>query len=141
MKKVVIVVLMLWVNWTCIFSQQIIPEGYNECAAIFYKGEMLVDEYSPKGKCKLEQGMKGTLSLSAVELNDQKAKPTKRLAFQVAIKNIKTNTLYMYSDEVFESVQLEDILKKCMVGDHIIFLTTDQQYNLSHHEIEIVWGC
>lgn len=116
-------------------------EYYSDCAAIFFKGEMLVDEYSPSGKCKLEQGMEGTLSLSAVELNDLGGKPTKKLSFQIAIKNPKTNTLYMYSDKVFESVQLEDILKKCTVGDHIIFLTTDQRYNLAHHEIEIVWGC
>ena len=117
--------------------------NYKECAAILYKGKLLVDEYSPKGKCKLEQGMKGTLSVATITSSDSDNTPVpaKNIAFRVAIKNGRTNTIWMYSEKNLLEVQLEDILKKCEKGDRIIFMTVDQQYSLPHHEIELNSGC
>lgn len=114
---------------------------YQECAAIFYKGRLLVNEFSPEGKCKLEQGMRGKLSLSTVSLEEDSATPIKKIGFKVAIKNDRTQTIWMFSDRVMQEVELNDILKKCEIGDRIIFMTVDQKYSLPHHEIEIVWGC
>ena len=115
--------------------------SYSDCAAIFYKGQMLVDQYSPEGKCKIEQGMKGPLTLSAVKLGESMAIPTKTLSFQVAIRNTRTNTLWMYMADPVKEIQLEDILKECERGDRIILLPTNNRYALPHHEIELVWGC
>ena len=117
------------------------PVDFGDCAAIFYEGEMLVDEYSPRGKCKLEEGMKGTLAVSTVMLSEEESKPIKSLDFYVAIKNVKTNTQYLFSEKPVKTIQLEDILEKCNSGDNIIIMTTDRKNSLSHHEIEIKWGC
>ena len=116
-------------------------QPYNECAAIFFKGKMLVDEYSPKGKCKLEQGMEGKLTVAAVNLSGNTGVPTKSIQFKVAIRNEQTNTLWMYSERSLESVNLKDILKHCEKGDKIVFLTVDKQYALGHNEVDLVWGC
>ena len=115
--------------------------NYKECAAILYKGNLLVNEYSPRGICKLEEGMTGTLTVATVKLSDSGGIPVKNIAFKVAIKNARTNTIWMYSEKALLEVQLEDILKKCEKGDRIIFMTVDQQYSLPHHEIELNSGC
>lgn len=115
--------------------------NYNDCAAIFFNGKMLADEYSPEGKCKLGEGMKGTLTVGTVQLSDGDYIPVKNIAFKAAVRNSRTNTLWMYSEETLQEVQLEDILKKCESGDRIIIMTVDQRYSLPHHEIEVAWGC
>lgn len=124
-------------------AENLIPkvEPFSNCAAIFFKDRMLVDEYSPKGKCKIEQGVKGKLSLHTVELNAGKGKAVKQLEFSVGIKNNKTNTIWMYSSERYTEVDVESILAKCTLGDNIVFLTTDQEIALTHYEIEVLWKC
>ena len=115
--------------------------NYSDCAAILYKGNLLVNEYSPEGKCKVEMGMEGTLTVATVQLSGAGGTPVKTIGFKVAIKNDRTNTLWMYSEKTLREVPLEDILKKCEKGDRIIFMTVDQRYSLPHHEIELIWGC
>ncbi len=114
---------------------------YSDCAAIFYNGEMLVNEYSPDGKCQLGAGMKGKLTLSAVTLTESSATPTTVLPFRVAIKHSDSNTLWMFTESAVKEVMLEDIVKECKKGDKIIILTAYKKYSLSHHEIELTWGC
>ncbi len=114
---------------------------YSDCAAIFYNGEMLVNEYSPDGKCQLGAGMRGKLTLSAVTLTESSATPTTVLPFRVAIKHADSNTLWMFTDSAVKEVMLEDIVKECKKGDKIIILTAYKKYSLSHHEIELTWGC
>lgn len=115
--------------------------NYRDCTAIFFNGKMLANEYSPEGKCKLEQGMKGALTVATVKLSGKKGSPSTNIPFRVAVKNSRTNTLWMYSETALQRVQLEDILKKCEPGDRIIILTVDQRYSLPHHEIEVAGGC
>ena len=115
--------------------------NYNDCAAILFNGKMLADEYSPEGKCKLGADMKGILTVAEVKLPATCNAQAKSIAFKVAIKNKRANTIWMYSEKALQEVQLEDILKKCEPGDRIIFMTVDQRYSLPHHEVEVVWGC
>ena len=115
--------------------------NYKDCAAIIYRGNLLVNEYSPKGICKLEGGMEGTLSVAAVKMSEAGASPTKKIGFKVAIKNARTNTLWMFSEETLQEVLIEDLLEKCEPEDRIIIMTVDQQYSLPHHEIEVRMGC
>lgn len=124
-----------------LFPAPVVSTNYNNCAAILYKGKMLVNEYSPKGMCMLERGMKGKLTVAAVNLSDDGAIPVKNIGFKVAIRNQRTNTLWMYSDKTEQEVQLEDILEKCEKGDRIIIMTVDRNYSLPHHEISLDGGC
>ncbi|MCO6493834.1 MAG: hypothetical protein J5I98_35770 [Phaeodactylibacter sp.] len=125
------------------FINALVPPNYSECAAILYNGNILVDEYSPTGKCKLdEKSTKGVLSVATVKSSDKGcAAPARNIAFKVAIKNGRTNTIWMYSEKALWEAQLEDILKKCEPGDRIILMTVDQRYSLPHPEIELNWGC
>jgi hypothetical protein len=123
-----------------IFTTHTPAETFNDCAAILYNDRVLVDSYSPEGKCKLEMGMKGLISVAAVHLTGCQ-QVGQKIDFRVAIKNDRTNTLWMYSEETFSELLLEDVLKKCERGDRIIIMTVDQKYSLPHHEIELVWGC
>ena len=114
---------------------------YSDCAAILYNGQMLVDRYSPSGKCKLEVGKGGSLSVSTVAFTEKSATPQKALKFHLAIKNQKTNTLFLLTIEPVSEIKLDDVLKQCKEGDSLVVLTVDKRYSLTHHEIEIIWGC
>ena len=85
--------------------------------------------------------MKGAISVATVSLSEDGGTPVKNISFRVAIKNERTNTMYMYSEKTFQEVQLEDILKSCEIGDKIIIMTVDQKYSLPHHVIDVKWGC
>ncbi|MEO1263710.1 MAG: hypothetical protein AAFZ15_33175 [Bacteroidota bacterium] len=116
-------------------------QPYSDCTAIFLNQEMLVDDYSPKGKCKISQNATGTLFVSTTQLSLDFANPLKSIEFRVAIVNNQTNTIWQYSDKTYKKVDLEKILEKCEVGDDILIMTVDQTYSLPHNKIEIEWGC
>lgn len=126
-------------NWTDI--NELFSADYRECAAIYFDGKLLVDNYTPEGKCQIIKTRSGKLTLSSVRLAGPKTRPIKNLSFRIAIKNSETNTLWMYAEEIFEEVYLEEILKECKLGDSIIFLTVDKRYSLPHHEIDLGGGC
>ena len=119
------------------------PPTFQNCAAILFNGKVLVNAYSPQGECKLVGVAKGTLSVALVDLTDEDATPGKTIGFRVAVRNHRTNTIWMYSAEIFQEVKLEDIRKNFERGDRIIIMTEDQEISLPHHEIEVFWagGC
>ncbi len=114
---------------------------YSDCAAILYNGKMLVDEYSPQGKCKVNVGMKGKLNLYTVTLSDKGGTPKRKLKFHVAILNKNTNNMWMYTKSAVEEIMLEDVLNECKKDDKIIILNVDKSIALTHHEIEVLRGC
>jgi hypothetical protein len=114
-------------------------DKYQNCAAIIFNGEMLVDDYSPRGICQLNQSKRGKITVSTVELSSDGGEPQKDIGFQIAIRNTATNTLWMFSKKTTRSIMFEDILAKCQPGDQIVFMTVDQEYALPHNEIEIDW--
>lgn len=114
---------------------------YSECAAILINDKMLVDEFSPSGKCTLEKEMKGNLSVATVHLSDEGARPLNNVKFQIAIYNKRTNTMRMFSQESYKSVAIESVLKGLEIEDEIVIMTVNKEYSLSHHRIGIVWGC
>ena len=116
-------------------------QTFNECAAIFLNDKMLVNEYTPNGKCKVTENASGILYVSTTELNVFSLLPYQSVGFKVAIRNNKTNTLWLYSEETFMSIDLKKIIEKCEAGDEIIILTVDKSFSLPHNTLEIEWGC
>lgn len=114
---------------------------FSDCAAVFLDNKVLVDDYSPEGKCRVSDMQEGKIVVSTVNLNDQGAWPFQLVGFKVAVRNAKTNTVWSYSDETLYEVNIEDILKKCEKGDSIVIVLAETQYSLPHNEIEIVDGC
>ena len=115
--------------------------SYSDCAIILFNGKMLVDKYTPEGICRLTAKMKGTLSVSNVDLTGKEFRVKDKLKFHVAIKNPKTNTLFLLTKTAIEDIKYEDILSQCQMGDQIIILTDNKKYSLTHNEIEIIWKC
>ncbi len=114
---------------------------FSECAAIYLDNKMMVDDYSPSGKCTVMPNSKGILHVYGIRLYPEMQIPMDQVSFKVAIHNTKTNTMWMFSEETYQTLALEKVLAKCEEGDNIILLTTNSQYSLPHHKIEIMWGC
>lgn len=114
---------------------------FSNCAAAFLNNKMLVNDYSPNGRCIVEEGSKGKLMVSTVNLSFESVEPFKSAGFKVAIKNEETGTLWLFSEETYREIEVEKILAKCQKGDKIVLLTVDNEFSLPHNEIAINWGC
>jgi hypothetical protein len=113
-------------------------EPFTECSAAFVGNRVVVDDYSPTGKCKLKHTATGTLTVQTVMLNEQQMKGVKKLNFKVAIRDKATGTLLLFSDQTYREVAVQQVLAKCRPGDHIVLLTTNNHYALPHNEILVI---
>jgi hypothetical protein len=121
---------------------QAISTAYNTCAAILLNGDVLVNEYSPRGQCKIEADSKGVITLSPVILNESSTiTSTLLLSYYVAVKDSKTNTLRMITPMAVHKYKIEEVLAQCQLQDTIVILTVDKRYSLPHHEIIVLEGC
>jgi len=118
-------------------------EGNSKYSSIFFEGRRLMgnDLSTDSDKIILEEGMRGTFTVAPVVMNAGVATQGKAVPFRIAIKKKYMRSLWMYSDEIFEEVNFEDIMKECEVGDEIIFIMVNRDYFLQNYEVEIMWGC
>lgn len=112
-----------------------------EFSAILLEGESLYKPGVADGPMTIEVGTKGILSVSTVDRTDGAYKPIKPIGFKIAIKVYETNSMWMYSEETFYEVDLEEVARECKMGDTIIFMTVDKKYQLSRHEVIMIGGC
>lgn len=110
-------------------------KSFNNCSAAFLNSKMLVNEYSPSGKCSVSITQKGDLTVSTVELSSKENKAINPIMFQVAIRDKNTGTLMMVSKEGIQKIEIQKILEKCKKGDNIVVLTVNDEYSLPHNEI------
>jgi len=113
------------------FGQQ----SFNNCSATFLNNKMLVNEYSPAGKCKVSITEKGDLTVNTVELSSTESKAINPIMFQIAIRNKNSGTLTMFSKDKIQKIEIQKILEKCKKGDYIIVLTVNDKFALPHNEI------
>ena len=133
MKKVkTAVFLLLATFWTMTALAQ---KSFTNCSAAFLNKKIVVDEYTPTGKCKLSASATGELTVCTAELSPENSIPVKEISFMAAIRDGNTKTMAMYSDMVYRRVPVEKILAKCRKGDSIVLLTTDDEFALPHNEI------
>lgn len=111
---------------------------FTNCTAAFLNNKMIVTEYSNKGKSTVSEKSIGQLTVCTAEISSEKSKPVEKIMFKVAIRDKKSKTLVMYSDEGFKQIDIQNILKKCKKGDLIVLMTTDNQYALPHNEILVL---
>lgn len=112
-------------------------EGPSACSAAFLDGKLVVDAYTPTGKCRLAPTATGTLTVQTADISSTKSIPVDPIDFKVAIRDKATGTMVMYSDKTYRQVPVQEVLTKCKKGDHIVLLTIDRQYALPHNEILI----
>jgi hypothetical protein len=109
-------------------------DKYSSCSAVFLNDKMIVNEYSPEGKCKISKDATGEISAGEVSLGE-KTEITSKFSFGIAIKSRNTGTLMLFSKETYKKIDVQKVLAKCRKGDYIVILTTDDQYALPHNEI------
>lgn len=108
---------------------------FTNCTAAFLDHKMVVNEYTPSGKCILAANSSGELTVCTADLSPSGSIPIDKIKFRIAIRDANTQTLWMYSDDLYTTVDVQKVLTKCRKGDHIVLLTTDDQYALPHNEI------
>lgn len=111
---------------------------FTNCSAAFLNNKMIVTEYSSKGKSTISEKSTGELTVCTAEIGQKESKPLERIVFKVAIRDNKSQTLVMFSDETFRKIDIQNILRKCKKGDLIVLMTTDNQYALPHNEILVL---
>ena len=129
----------LWLFLFCsaITHISLAQESFSNCAAAFLDGKIVVDDYSPTGKCSLAADATGELTVCTANLSPTSSIPVDKIKFRIAIRDGNTKTLWMYSGDTFTKVNIRKVLDKCKKGDHIVLLTTDDEYALPHNEILI----
>ncbi|MBL7827938.1 MAG: hypothetical protein JNJ57_15015 [Saprospiraceae bacterium] len=110
---------------------------FTNCSAAFLNDKLVVDEYSPTGKCMLDSTAQGKLTVCTAYLDSDKEKcrPVQLIKFKIAIRDANTKTLMMYSDKTYEKIEISEVMKNCRRGDSIVLLTFKDEYALPHNEI------
>lgn len=108
------------------------------CSAAFVEGKMVVNEYTPNGRCQLPAKAMGTLTVQTVALTPTDAKALGKIGFKVAIRDKASGTLRMFSGDTFRQLPVQRVLAHCRKGDRVVLLTTQKRYALPHNEILIL---
>mgnify|MGYP000903863951 CR=1 FL=1 len=53
----------------------------------------------------------------------------------VAIKDGKSGTIFIYSPRTVKKINVEKILEKCKIGDSILIMTKDTKFSLPHNDL------
>jgi hypothetical protein len=99
--------------------------------------KLLVDDYSPSGKCVLNSTASGDLTVNTATFDNNQWLAGKKIAFKIIIRDGLTKTLWSYSGATYEAVGIKEVLSKCKKGDSILISLIKDQYALPHNEILI----
>ncbi len=135
MKRVNRLILLLLCSSLSTFSFS--QNTFNNCTAAFLDNKLVVNEYSPKGKCALDSTAQGTLTVNPATFDNNVWTANAAAEFMVAIRDGNTGTICMFSDKKYKKVDISQVISKCRKGDHIILMTMDNQLALPHNEILI----
>ncbi len=108
---------------------------FSECSAIFLNQKMVVDDYSPNGKCQLKANAKGTLTVNTAIFENDTWRAEDQIGFKITIRDGNTKTLLSYSEISFLKIDIQSILSKCKKGDSILISVLKDKYALPHNEI------
>lgn len=111
--------------------------AFNNCAAAFLDNKVVVDQYSPEGKCTLPLNATGDLTVATIDGSETGIFSVDKIKFKVALKDKNTGTLTMFTDENYKRLDVQKVLTRCKKGDSIILLTLDDTYALPHNEIVV----
>lgn len=115
-----------------------VREQFTNCAAAFLDQKMVVDQYSPEGKCALPRNAAGELTVCTADLSPERSVAKDKIAFRIAIRDKNTGTLTMYSGNTHRKIDLQKVMSQCKPGDRIVLITMDREYALPHNEILVL---
>lgn len=115
------------------FSQS----AFNSCTAAFLDNKVVVDQYSPEGKCTLPLNATGELTVATIDGSETGIFSVDKIKFKVALKDKNTGTMTMFTDENYKRLDIQKVLARCKKGDSIVLITLDDIYALPHNEIVV----
>ena len=115
-------------------------EQFTNCSAAFLDQKMVVDQYSPEGKCALPVNAAGELSVCTADLSPERSVAKDKIAFKIAIRDKNTGTLTMYSGDTYRGINIQKVMAQCKPGDRIVLITMDREFALPHNEILVLEG-
>jgi hypothetical protein len=131
MKYSLSIILALFSFTICLSAQ----DRFNNCSAIFVNKKLLVDDYSPTGKCILKSTASGQLTVSTAIVENDQWRAVEDIYFNIIIRDGSTKTLLSYSNTTYKSIGVQDVLSKCKKGDRILISIIKDEYALPHNEI------
>lgn len=117
-------------------SMSLGQNDFTNCTAVLLNDKMVVNEYTPTGKCELGLDAKGVFTVQPVSLQDNNVTiPQGKRRFKIAIKDSNTKTLTSFSDQIYTEIEVGKVLSQCKKGDYIVFITLDRELALPHNEV------
>ena len=120
-------------------SAAFVAKGQNDftnCTAVLLNNKMVVNEYTPSGKCELAIDAKGVFTVQPVSLGENgSADPQGKHRFKIAIRDFNTKTMISFSDQTYMEIDASKVLSQCRKGDSIVFITMDRHLALPHNEV------
>ena len=108
---------------------------FSNCSAIFLNQKMVVDDYSPNGKCLLQTTTTGQLTVCTAVFENDKWRAVDKIPFRITIRDGETKTLLSFSDKTYKNIAINTVLSKCRKGDYILISVLKDDYALPHNEI------
>lgn len=108
---------------------------FSNCSAIFLNQKLVVDDYSPKGKCVLKSTASGQLTVCTAVFDNNQWQAVENIYFNIIIRDGSTKTLLSYSNITYKAIGIQDVLSKCKKGDYILISIIKDEYALPHNEI------
>ena len=126
----------------CLICVSIVSKAQNrfsDCSVLLLNEQVLVENYSPNATCNVSKAAKGWLTAGTITLGENSMKPNAdgKFEFGVAIKDMETGTLHLFSFEKYKKVKIEEVLRQCKAGDSIVILTANSKFALPHNEIKV----
>jgi hypothetical protein len=131
-NKYLILMAILMIAFTINIKAQ---NRFNECSAAFLNQKMIVDDYSPKGKCVIDANATGQLTVSTAVYENDTWRAVEKISFKITIRDNKTKTLFSFSDATYEDIDIKKVLAKCQKGDYILISLVKDLYALPHNEV------
>jgi hypothetical protein len=108
---------------------------FSNYTGILFNGAPLYDKVAEEDNVTVPDGIKGKFSVSTIDRSEHTMLPKQPVGFKVAIENVRSKTVWMYSQETLFEVDAASLLRSCDPGDKIIFMTVDRQYQLPRNQI------
>ncbi len=130
-KYVFVAIIFLFAFETDVSAQN----KFNNCSAVFLNQKLVVDDYSPTGKCVVKSTDTGQLTVSTATFENDKWLAGDKIDFKITVRDGRTKTMLSFSDATYQTIDIKKVLAKCQKGDYILISIVKDEYALPHNEI------
>ena len=111
------------------------------CSVVTLDQVWIPESYDRGAKCAIEKSATGTISVhETFDVSDRDHyNKEDYISFKVVLFKKGFDTMVLYSDQDYSSLDVASVLTKCEKGDEIIIILNDSDnYSLPHHRITVI---